>query len=382
MALDAQTILEPIFQNDVSAVRLLLAATPALAHVRDAVLDSTPLHFSAHRGFAAIVDALLAAGADVKALEGVSGTTPLHWAAEGGHVAIVRELLARGAGHQVRDTWFSLTPLGWATVVDWSPQRQVDRPGAAAALREAGAKDDIFTLVVGGDAARVRAFVAGRQSAPAQRLGFVGRGMTPLHVAVKRGLAAMVPVLLAVGADVAAVDADGLSPLALALADGHAEIAAVLRGHGVDASAKWIAGEPVTLDRAAATRLLGYAAASGRDVVALISAGADIDATSLQLVGETPLKISALQRAAAGGHVRAVRALLDRGAATGAAEAGAPTPLHVAAGAGHLEVVRALLEAGVDPCPRERQFGATPRGWAEFAGHVEVAALFEAVVSV
>ena len=51
------------------------------------------------------------------------------------------------------------------------------------------------------------------------------------------------------------------------------------------------------------------------------------------------------------------------------------TVLHCAAGAGQAAVVAALLDRGADPTARDPEFHATPRQWAEFLRHPDVAAL-------
>ena len=58
------------YGGDLAAVRTLLTQDSGLARVRDEELESTPLHLSAHRGHVGIVEALLAAGAEVDAREG------------------------------------------------------------------------------------------------------------------------------------------------------------------------------------------------------------------------------------------------------------------------------------------------------------------------
>ena len=62
---------------------------------------STLLHAAAGRGTLELVEALLAAGADIDALQ-VQGFTPLASAAHGGHLKCMRRLLAAGASASCR----------------------------------------------------------------------------------------------------------------------------------------------------------------------------------------------------------------------------------------------------------------------------------------
>lgn len=378
-------IFDRIQNNDLEGVQAILAEDPAAARASHRGLGSTPLHFAAHRGFTAIVAELLEAGADVHARERVSDSTPLHWAAEGGHPAIVRLLLDRGARIDPVDAWWELTPIGWATVVLWNPAFHEHRAGTAELLLLLGATLDVFSAVGKRDVAAVRTVVTRDRDSVNRRLGFVGFGMRPLHLAIDRGLGDVAALLLDSGADVNAASDLGFTPLAHALAAGNLGLATLLRDRGatddggcalaakdVPAMERALAGAPrESLDRwlFAASRS-GYA----EGVAALLRRGADANAGMKHLLGETPARVSALHAAVRARSVATARALLDAGADpnAGAAE-GLPTPLHQAAGAGNLEMVALLLERGADRAARDGDFNATPAGWAEFAGHADVA---------
>ncbi len=71
------------------------------------------------------------------------------------------------------------------------------------------------------------------------------------------------------------------------------------------------------------------------------------------------------------GRVDAVRLLAGIGLDVNAG--GGPTPLHGAAYHGHRDVAELLIELGADPTRRDGTFHATPAGWAEHAGHAELA---------
>ena len=88
-----------------------------------------------------------------------------------------------------------------------------------------------------------------------------------------------------------------------------------------------------------------------------------------EFVGTPPADL--VDRAAAYGRWEFVAALVEVArvpATTGR------TPLHVAAGAGQLDIVRLLLDHGADPAATDPEFHATPRQWAEFLHHPEIAA--------
>jgi ankyrin repeat protein len=83
----------------------------------------TPLLYAARSGCRDCVEALLDAGADLKARD-EGGDTPLHWAAEEGESpAIITVLLDAGADLKARD---SLGETPWDRVKDRKPLKGSD----------------------------------------------------------------------------------------------------------------------------------------------------------------------------------------------------------------------------------------------------------------
>jgi ankyrin repeat protein len=101
----------------------------------------------------------------------------------------------------------------------------------------------------------------------------------------------------------------------------------------------------------------------------LIRAGAPINSPS-----HNNLKVAALHSAAAGGHQKLVRMLLDHGADPNVREASGFTPLHAAAQNDDVEMIRALLLAGADLTMKSAN-GKTAMDVAMDAGHEKATAL-------
>jgi ankyrin repeat protein len=132
---------------------------PLAVHQRGWIGDS-PLHWPAHNGFRAIVQFLLANGADPNAPEiDCYGGTPLHWAAER-HVDICADLLNAGADVNAQVSLSKSGLLG-ATPLNWCARQPEDSGDVAKLLRERGA--DLTLVDAEGFTARDRAEANGNR---------------------------------------------------------------------------------------------------------------------------------------------------------------------------------------------------------------------------
>jgi hypothetical protein len=98
---DVETFFSEIERGDVETVRAMVAAAPRLVRARDGK-GATALHVAAFNGHRAIVELLLAAGADINARDDIYGGTPAGWAIE--------PLRERGAllGIEIEDALFAI----------------------------------------------------------------------------------------------------------------------------------------------------------------------------------------------------------------------------------------------------------------------------------
>jgi ankyrin repeat protein len=76
-------------------------------------LVSEAFYIAGRNGHVEAARYLLEKGADIDCC-GFFGAPGLHWAAINGHKAMVEFLIAHGADLHIRDTQFNATPLGWA----------------------------------------------------------------------------------------------------------------------------------------------------------------------------------------------------------------------------------------------------------------------------
>jgi ankyrin repeat protein len=324
-------VADAAMQNDVAAVRRLVEQG---ADVNGAHGDGrTALHWAAERGYAAVAEVLLEAGASPAAATRIGSHTPLHVAATYGRADVVRLLIEARADVNVRTTT------------------------GAAPLHFAAASGNVAAVVLLLDAG---AAIDDREAQWEQ---------TPLMFAAGSGRTEVVRTLLARGAR----------------ADATAKVVNISARNREDAadSRKRNARIAAIQKQRAAERGANNPAL-GRAAAAAPAAGRDDNGNEPEPLGYADLVgshggLTALLLAVREGFQETADALLDGGAALNQVSAGDHTsPLLMATINGHFDLALRLLERGADPTLASDAAGTPLYGvlnmqWAPRARHPQPA---------
>src|SRR5205823_4888378 len=208
-----------------SIIRLAGCSIVMLVFVNGVFAASADLADAVMKGNKAAVRSLLQKKADVNAAQS-DGTTALHWAARLDDLEIADLLIHSGANVSAA-TRGGATPLELAAV-----------NGSAAMIEKlikAGADVNARSKIVpsegrrGGSTANSSVTSLPRDPQPGEKpkKDYYG-GFTPLHFAVRQGDMESTRLLVAAGADVNTIMADGKGSLELAIYNGNYEIASFL----------------------------------------------------------------------------------------------------------------------------------------------------------
>jgi ankyrin repeat protein len=375
------TALHKVVQREqhVLAKRLLKAGAPVNAKT---LLGVSPLKLAIELDDVQMVNLLLSGGADPEGVD-ATGETPLILAARGGSLEIVKALIKAGAAPARTDEGFKQSPLMAAARAGHSDLVRL--------LIKAGVPVDAQTRTGATPAFRSPKNSAASRGAGIVRSGWPEQGerdpipgaKTALLYAAREGHADIVAQLLDAGADLELADANGVTPLLIAIVNERLAVATALIERGANVNAvDWygvtplfaavdvrnldipVPNVPNGVDRPAALALIERLLAKGaepnvrvreyppqRRWITRLGSLAWVDVT-----GQTPLF-----RAALAGDVASLRLLVAHGADPSIKTFSGTTPLMAAAGvnwtvaqtfdegpASTLEAVRYLHSLGID----------------------------------
>jgi ankyrin repeat protein len=349
------------YRDQADLVQLLIRSKAAVNATND--LGVTPLWVAASSRGTTTVEALLAAGAKPN-LAPPSGETPLMVATRTGNLEAIKLLITHGANVNAKEAARGQTALMRA-ISDHQPQ-------AARLLIEAGADLRARTAV----AKHFVQLCCSEYNGDTRGTAWVDYGgFTPLLFAAREGDVEAAKYLLAAGANVNDVGADGATALAVAALSGQTAVAQLLIEHGADLNAAGGGYAPLH-----ATVLRGDLALAKT----LIAHGADVNVRQTKatqarrthddyafdrlMIGATPFMLAAkdgeaafMRLFAAGGADRSIGRLDDGSpplvvAARGEQHARNAVTVSIVAGQGvnreperrALEAIKVVLELGAE----------------------------------
>jgi ankyrin repeat protein len=303
--------------NDLETVNLLLRAGANAKAVNR--YGATPLSEAVTSGSAAMIEALLSAGADPKTLTTEDGETVLMTAARAGNVDAVRILLDRGANVNARENYKGQTALMWAAAERHAPVVKL--------LLERGADWKIRSVE---RETRLPRLSAASSVTPLARGGFPA-----LLYTAREGDVETAQVMLAAGVDIDYGDVDNTTALVVSILNKQYTLAKFFIDRGAN---------PNIADESGRTALYAIAEARNEDWTALPERKGDDPLPSIEIV-----KALLARKADANTALNRVlpgKSGMDGGDTTLGA---GTTPLMRAARSGDAAVMRLLLENGADP---------------------------------
>ena len=366
-------------RNDAQMVDLLLNAGADAKAVNE--YGATALYAAAANPGAAITVKLLAAGADPNA-HLLSGETPLMKAAREGNLETVRALLSGKADPNAQEGKGGQTALMWAVSERQSAvAEELVRHGADVNAHSKTGFTALMFAAQQGDTDCARILLDAKANA---NEAIPKSGATPLIIASSIGKPDVVALLLDKGANPNAVDANGFTSLHHAVRDSDygvdpaskataVTIVKTLLAHGANPNARLALDK----DKIAAERKAQAGNAGAR------TKRTSITITEIELEGATPLALAAEVN-----NLEAVKALVDGGADPLIATEQGTTPLILASGAGTdvqraralderataVETARYLVDHGAD-VNAAGQFGWTALHAASYQGLNDLVAL-------
>jgi ankyrin repeat protein len=368
-----------VHRNDLDLADRLIRAGAQVNAKND--YGATPMSEAALTGNADMIERLLKAGADVES-PNADGQDALMVVARTGRVDAAGVLLRHGAKVNAVEQWRGQTALMWAAAQS--------QPAMVKALVAAGADVN----------ARSKVNNWQRQvTAEPRAIYRPAGGLTPLLYVAREGCVECAKNLAEAGADLNLADPEQVSPLLLAILNGHYDVAAYLIRKGANPGKwDWYGRTPLyaavdmntiprggrpdrpSLDATTSLQIIEQLLAAGANPNPQLklappfrNVGNDRGLDGLLTIGTTPLL-----RAAKAFDAPAIRLLLEKGANLDLANTRGITPVMAAAGLGSvdadtrgiyttedvqqrsIESLTLLLAAGADINAKDGTRGLTP----------------------
>ena len=375
--------------DDLELTDLLIRAG---AHVSAAnKAGATPLLLATINGNSALIERLIAAGADPNAPLTKSADTALMMASRTGKIEAVKVLVDHGARVNAKETWGGTTALMWAV-----SERHSD---VAKLLIDHGADVNAKSNFVPSASGRGFEGTTPVAAKPNQGIEEFASGLlTPLMFAAREDDIESARLLVKAGADINAIGGDGKDALGLSLFNGSYDVASLLidsHANVNQADAQRFTPLFWAVDRRNMETAPNFPWMVTTDPLPLIKKLLDAGANPNAVINSTPrahmregspriVYATALMRAAFSGDIELVKLLLAHGANPRIMSSDKETTLMAACGTGfingynrqrtpaeRLEVVKLLIDLGEDVNAAD-SYGITPLMVAANLGDIAI----------